>query len=269
MVKGIMNQNKGRTHLCIPDPHAHPDYNNERFTAVGNLIVALQPEVVVCLGDMADMPSLCSYEKGTGKFEGRRYKADIQANIDANEKLWTPLKEYNARKKANKEKQYKPYKVFLNGNHEHRITRAVNQDPILEGTIQIDDLQNHKYWDSIYSFLSVANIDGIHYSHYFTSGVLGRPISGEHQAYTMLTKQHVSCTQGHTHTRDYCERTTATGKRIQAVVGGCMVDYPSDWAGPAANMWWSGVIIKHNVIDGEYDLEFMSLDHIKNNYGVK
>ena len=48
------------THLIIPDGHTHPDYNNDRFTWLGKLIVDLQPEVVVNIGDMADMASLCS-----------------------------------------------------------------------------------------------------------------------------------------------------------------------------------------------------------------
>ena len=40
--------------LIIPDPHANPDYNNERFRAAGRLLMEEQPECVVCLGDLAD-----------------------------------------------------------------------------------------------------------------------------------------------------------------------------------------------------------------------
>ena len=60
--------------MIIPDAHAHPDYNNERFRAVGRLLMEEQPECVVCLGDLADLPSLSSYDRGTKGFEGRRYK---------------------------------------------------------------------------------------------------------------------------------------------------------------------------------------------------
>ena len=109
----MVTENKTKTHLVIPDPHAHPDCDNDRFTALGKFIVDLQPDVIVCLGDLADMPSLCSYEKGTGKFEGRRYRLDIESNIDANKKLWAPLLEYNRKKRANKDKQYKPRKELL------------------------------------------------------------------------------------------------------------------------------------------------------------
>jgi len=60
--------------LIIGDPHAHPDYDNKRFTALGKYILKTKPDIIVCLGDFADMPSLSSYDKGTKGFEGRRYK---------------------------------------------------------------------------------------------------------------------------------------------------------------------------------------------------
>ncbi len=36
--------------LIIPDCHASPDYDNDRFIALGEFIVKEKPEVVVCLG---------------------------------------------------------------------------------------------------------------------------------------------------------------------------------------------------------------------------
>jgi predicted MPP superfamily phosphohydrolase len=44
----------GKTHLIIPDPHAHPDFNNDRAVWLGELIKDLKPDVVVNLGDMWD-----------------------------------------------------------------------------------------------------------------------------------------------------------------------------------------------------------------------
>ena len=46
--------------LIIPDPHANPDYDNDRFKALGKFIMHEKPEVIVCLGDMADLP-LCHH----------------------------------------------------------------------------------------------------------------------------------------------------------------------------------------------------------------
>ena len=35
--------------LIIPDAHAEPNYDNDRFTWLGNLIFEEKPDVVVCL----------------------------------------------------------------------------------------------------------------------------------------------------------------------------------------------------------------------------
>ena len=59
-------------HLVVPDPHAHPDFSNIRFDWLAQLIIDLKPDHVICLGDFGDLPSLCSYDKGTKGFEGRR-----------------------------------------------------------------------------------------------------------------------------------------------------------------------------------------------------
>jgi hypothetical protein len=41
---------------------------------------------------MADMPSLCTYDKGTKGFEGRRYKQDVNVTLDAQERMFAPIK---------------------------------------------------------------------------------------------------------------------------------------------------------------------------------
>ena len=76
---------KDRKHklLVIPDAHAHPNYDNERFSWAGNLIAEEKPDTIICLGDLADFPSLSGWDKGTASFQGRRYKADCDAAVDA------------------------------------------------------------------------------------------------------------------------------------------------------------------------------------------
>src|SRR3546814_6957280 len=78
------------------------------------------------------MPSLCSYDKGTKGFEGRRYSKDIAAAHDAQERFFAPIK-------ATKKKL--PRFVMLQGNHEYRIERAIDADAAhLDGVISPDDL---------------------------------------------------------------------------------------------------------------------------------
>lgn len=251
-----------RTHIIIGDPHAHPNHDNNRALHISRLIADLRPDVVVQLGDAADMPSLSSYDKGKRSFQGRSYAADIAAHSDFQDKLWHHVR---------RQKKKLPMRVALIGNHEERIDRALNLQPELTGTIGYEDLDLEKYYDVVVPYSGqtpgVIEIDGIHYAHYFTSGVMGNSVSGEHQAYTLLAKKFSSCTQGHTHTFDHCMRTSVGGKKIIGLVAGCAMDYKSDWAGEVENLWWRGVFIKRGVEDGHYDLEAVSLSRLAKEYG--
>lgn len=95
---------------------------------------------------------------------------------------------------------------------------------------------------------------------------MGRAISGEHPAYSLLVKQYQSCTSGHLHTLDYATRTKADGSRIQGLMAGVFSDYFADFAGEANELWWRGVIVKRNVNEGTYDPEFISMDRLKKEY---
>lgn len=250
------------THLVIPDAHAHPDFHNKRFTWLGKLVADIKPDTVIMIGDWADMPSLCTYDYGTKGYEGRRYLKDIEAAIDAQEKFFKPIR-------AKKKKL--PRFIMLEGNHEHRIERAISTDAArLEGIISLDDLQYKDYgWEFVPYYGStpgVAEVDGVAYAHYFTSGIMGRPIGGVHPAYQLIHKQYQSCTQGHTHTTDYCVRTNATGRDLHGLVCGVYQDYIADFAGEANMMWWRGVIVKRDVTLGTYDPEWIGLDRIKREY---
>jgi len=250
-----------KTHLIVPDQHAHYQFHNDRADWLGKLIKELRPDVVVNMGDAADMPSLSSYDKGTRAFQGRNYRKDIDAHLDFQDRMWHPIK--RAKKKL-------PYSCILEGNHEHRIKRALNLSPELDGAISFDDLDFKRYYDEVIEYTGrtpgVHVVDSVHYAHFFVSGVMGRAISGEHPAYSLLTKEFVSCTQGHVHTADYSIRTTVGGRKINGLVCGVYQDYWADWAGEVNKLWWRGVVVKRNVEDGNYDLQFISMDSLRKEY---
>jgi predicted MPP superfamily phosphohydrolase len=246
------------THLIIPDSHAHPDHSNERYDYIGHLINDLKPDVVVDIGDFWDMSSLCSYDKGLKSFEGRRYKRDVAAGIEAQDRIATIVK---------RQKKRLPRFVRTLGNHENRISRAVERDPILEGTIGLDDLQSKEYGWEQYSFLQPVEIDGVTYQHYFITGVSGRPIGGERHAASLLAKNFRSSTCGHSHLFDYCVRTDISGNSLHGLVVGVYQDYDADFAGPANGLWNAGVSVCRNVENGNYDLQHISLKALAKEYG--
>jgi predicted phosphodiesterase len=238
--------------LIIGDPHANHDYDNDRFTALGEYIVQEKPEYVVCLGDMADMPSLSSYDKGTKGFEGRRYSKDVEAVIDAQEKLFAPIKEVNRMLLKKKVKQYKPKLYMTLGNHEHRIDRATEHSAELDGTISINDLQYKKFGWKCTPFKECLTIKGISFSHYFTTGAMGRPISGINIGNSMMNKLHCSAVQGHSHLISHQESTKPDGQKIFGLSAGCYSHpaYSENWCRDTEYQWWRGVITLEG-LDGE------------------
>jgi hypothetical protein len=249
--------NRPKTHLIIPDSHATPGKHNKRYEWLGHLINDIKPDIVIDIGDWWDMPSLCSYDKGTKGFEGRRYKADIEAGLDAQQKVYDIVR--RNRKKL-------PKFIRTLGNHENRISKAIDRDPILEGTIGLSDLQSREYGWMELPFLHPIAVDGITYSHYFTSGIMGRPIGGERHASTLITKKLTSCTQGHSHLFDYHVRSDIHGRKIHGCVVGVYQDYRADFAGPANDLWDPGVVVKRDVQDGSYDIERISIARLKREY---
>ncbi len=251
------------THFIIPDCQVRPGDDTTFLRAIGNYIVRKQPDVLINLGDFADMPSLSSYDQGKKSFEGRRYSHDVRAAREAMRVLLEPIKLFNERAKKNKEKQYKPRMVLTLGNHEHRINRAVENDAKLDGVLSIDDLQYKEFGWEVYPFLDVVVIDGIAYSHYFTSGLLGRPVA---TAQTCLSKKHMSCIQGHQQGLQIATGYRADGAAITCVIAGSCYEHNEDYLGPQGNNHWRGALMLHEVDNGSFDLMNISLKWLKNKY---
>lgn len=248
-------------HCVIPDVQAKPGNDFSYLKKIGMYIVAKKPDVIVCLGDFADMPSLSSYDKGKKDFEGRRYTKDIEAARAAMKTLVEPLNRYNDKARRNKEKLYKPRMVLTLGNHEHRIHRAVNDDPKLEGLLSIKDLP-YSHWEVI-PFLETINIDGINYSHYFTSGVMGHPITN---AKLLLQKKHQSCVQGHVQTMDIATDYRADGTPIIGLFAGCCYEHNEDYLGPQGNQHFRGIHMLYEVDNGSFYHHAISLKYLQEKF---
>ncbi len=256
--------------LVIPDYHAHPDYDNDRAELIGRAIVDLRPDVVDCLGDFADMPSLSSYDKGTKGFEGRRYKRDVEACRDALSRLHAPLIELNEANKRNHKPRYKPQLEMQLGNHEARINRAANSTPELHGTLSIDNLGFEDYGWRVHDFNAPVIISGICFSHYFPSGVAGRPIGGENVCATLIRKLHLSAVVGHNHIYDYAARTRPNREKMFAVSAGCFThpDYVEEWCSTTEPMWDRGLVVINGAYNGYYrSLHHITLDELQESYG--
>ena len=249
--------------LFIPDTQAKPGDDFGFLRRIGHYIVDKKPDVIVHAGDAADMASLSSYDKGKRSFEGRRYRADVQAAHEAMEALLGPINEYNAMRARNKKGPYKPRMILTMGNHEDRIDRAINNDPILDGTISTDDLGYAGYGWEVYPFLHVVVVNGVAFSHYFQTGVMGRPASS---AQAQLNKKMMSCVAGHQQGRQSASAYRADGKRITSIIAGSCYEHEEGYLGPQGNKHWHGVVMLHNVDDGQFDECFVPLSYINERY---
>jgi hypothetical protein len=250
-------------HCVIPDTQVKEGVDLSYLTWVGQYIADKKPDVVVQIGDFADMPSLSSYDVGKKSFEGRRYRKDIEVTHLAMDMLLAPIKEYNERARRNKDKQYKPRMVLTLGNHEQRISRAVEGDPKLDGTLSMDDLGYKERGWEVYDFLDTVVIDGVVYSHYFTSGVMGRPVAS---AAALLAKKHMSAVMGHVQNRQIAYSNRADGTQITGLFSGCCYLHDEEYLGCQGNRYWRGIWMLHEVNNGSFDEMPVSLDYLRKKY---
>jgi len=162
----------GKTAVIFTCSHASPEFSNERFDWLGELIYDLKPDYVVDLGDGADMASLSSHDtKYPKQLVIQNYQKDVECYNDAQDRL---------RHKFRHNKKKLPNWYGLLGNHEYRYDRALAHDPRLEGDkygISFNHLQTD-YWFNEYtpyvnSGPGIAVYDGVSYAHYISSGNFG------------------------------------------------------------------------------------------------
>ena len=206
-------QRLGKMHLIIPDTQCKPNVNLDHLEHIGNFIVDKKPDNIIHIGDHWDMPSLSSYDRGKLAFEGRRYVDDIKAGRRGMERLLKPLDDFN---RTAKEK-YLPKKDFTMGNHEHRIVRFVDENPELLGKLDYGDMGIQDYGWDVHDFLKPITLDGVSYCHFFTSGVMGRPVSS---AAALLRERQASAVMGHVQVCD-----VAIHKKTQQTAIFCGICY--------------------------------------------
>lgn len=252
------------THLIIPDCQIRPGDSLEFLSHIGEYIALKQPDVIICIGDFADMPSLSSYDIGKKSFEGKRYLNDTASAKAAMETLLAPLSTFNRNRVRQHKSRYVPRMVFTLGNHENRINKAVDNDAKLEGVLDIAHLEYDKAGWEVFPFLEVVVIDGVAYSHYFTTGTAGKPASS---AQVQLTKKHMSCVAGHQQGLQIAMGNRADGSQITSIIAGSCYEHDEDYMGPQGNKHWRGILMLHDVHDGAFDVMPVSLKYLRKKYG--
>ncbi len=245
-----------RKHLVIPDCQVRPDIDYSHLSWVGNYIAAKRPDVVVNIGDFADMPSLSSYAVGKAEAEGKRYRADINSALDGMRILLEPVRQERCKSHG----KWKPELHLTLGNHEDRITREAKANAKFIGTLSVDDLCYSEQGWQVHPFLEVATIDAIQYSHYFVSGAMGRPVSS---AAALLRQRQASAVMGHVQRIDLAVHPTT---QYVALFAGICYTHAEPYLTPQGQNTKRGIWVLNEVHDGTFDPMFVSLDFLKRSY---
>lgn len=254
------------THLMIPDTQCKPNIDMSYLDWVGKYIVDKKPEVIVHIGDHADMESLSSYDKGQRSAEGKRVQKDIDSAIEGMNRLLKPLYDLQQHELKSLGKiVYKPKMVFTLGNHEQRIARHVNANPELHGFLSYDNLKLKEMGWEVYDYLQPVSINGVTYVHFMANPMTGKPYGGT--ALNILKNVGESFCMGHKQCLDVSTRfLPSSGKQQWAIIAGACYPHDEDYKGYQGNHHWRGVVVQHNVKDGSFNPMFVSLDYLKERY---
>lgn len=252
--------------IVIPDVQIKPGADLSYIRWISHYIVDKKPDALVIMGDWADMPSLSSYDVGTKSFEGRTYRDDILAANDGLQILMAPIQTEMERVQRRHIKRWPMRKVVTLGNHEARINVAIEKDRKLDGLISTDDIFFKQWGFEVYPFLEVVLVGGIAFSHYFCSGVMGRPIT---TARSLLNKMHMSCVAGHQQGYDIATANRADGARLTGIIAGSAYPHNETYLNAQTNQHWRGILMLNEVSGGTFDAMQVSLKFLEERFQRK
>lgn len=252
-----------QTVLYIPDIHAKrgDDLNRLDAAAVWLAERRLKFDAIIQGGDLWDFEALCSHDNATPEYYERNFWEEFEVGLKAFDKIENWRRRFGKRNCSF---------YFTEGNHENRYNKWMAGDnrlrtsPFPKTVKELVEFYRPTTTVNYFPFLQPLVYNDIAFSHYFVSGLMGRPQGGERPAANILRSQHMSCVACHSHTFDFAERTRADGRKVYALVGGCFVnsDDPFKFAGAARKLWWNGLTILHVTNPGEFDVEAVSMDRL-------
>lgn len=245
-------------HYVIPDCQIRPGDPIDHLHWIAADIVRRKPDVIVCLGDFWDFPSLSSYAlPGSVEKEGARVQEDLRAGEIAMSVLVAPIRAEKERLERRKQRRWRPRMIFLEGNHEARISRFSQSDARFQGVIGTHLCKVERFgWERV-PFEQPIEVDGVWYCHYWKNPHSPRPIGGTIS--NRLNKLGFSFIQGHEQGLRYENRPLPNGKTIHGLVAGSCYLGVEGYRGPQGANEWRGVCVLNDVRDGNMALP-MTLD---------
>lgn len=228
-------------------------------------VVRRKPDYLIVLGDWWDFPSLSSHdEKGSAKKENARVVEDLEAGHAAMKRLMDPIRFEVDRLTRNHDKRWNPQCIFLEGNHENRADRYASNEPVLMGLVGSRMCDVERFGFRRMPFLEPLLIEGVYFSHYWQNQKSHQAIGGSID--NRINKLCASFVCGHEQGLIYGNRPLAIGKTIHGIVAGSCYLRPEDYRGPQAKREWRGVVVLHDVRDGDFEPMFLTLRYLSREY---
>lgn len=247
----LQRERIGRMHIVIPDVQARPGVPLEHLTWVGNYIAEKRPDVIINIGDFADMEALSKYDMGTIRGENKRLQRDLIVAKEAMDRLTAPFKSLPS---------YRPEMHLTTGNHEDRLDRFANEHPYLEEVVGTHMLNYESWGWKVHPFLKPVCVDGVEFCHYFITGQKGRPFSS---ATAMKNKRTRSSIMGHAQQSDVAY--DALSHQWFIFCGVCNL-HDEHYLGPQGNDYRRQILVLHEVEDGRFDPMWVSLKFLRKAY---
>lgn len=243
--------------IVVGDAHISDDQNLDRFKALGKMIDDKQPEYVVLIGDFLSMDCLSEWDRNKRKLmENRRYKKEVAAGNTALTLMGAG---------SQKHTEF----IYIEGNHENRLTRYLESDPTFDGMCSIPkDLSFHDRNIGWIPYKECLTLDGVSFTHIpINSG--GKPIGNPNVANKALNLFQNSVVFGHSHTLDHAAAHRHGSEHLnQALCVGCFFEHVDAYAQGSMTNYWRGVVELDIYATNRFDVTTTSMRQLYNQYGV-
>lgn len=237
--------------LVIPDTQVKPGVPLDHFRWIAKAIKQYKPTHVVHLGDHWDFPSLSTYSSRL-EISTARVVDDIESGNRAMKLFWKSLRGMKD----------PPEFHFSFGNHEERLLRYIGDNLILENFLSFDNL----FLDGwiTHPYRSLYSLNNVWITHAFFQENTGRPLGGTAQS--VLMRVGLSGIQGHRQGKQIAQRTLPNQQVQRMLICGSCYLHQEAYLGEMARENWRGIVVLHDVDDGDYDMMELSLKYLCRKY---
>lgn len=249
--------------IVIADTQVVPNVPLDHIHALAKYIWEHKPSHIIHIGDHWDFKSLSSYASLLER-EGQRLKDDMNAGIDA----LRIITDYIDKRNRKCKKKYKPELHFCLGNHENRLSRFIENNPVLAGFIDLEHIIQSTGW-TVHKFLEPLFIKEVCFVHYLQNVASSRAVGGSIE--NKLNKFPHSFVHGHQQQYQYGRRQNLLGRPHFGVCAGSFYIHDEGYRG-ANNTEIRGFVHLKAFVNrydyDDFDVDFVSLERLIQNFGV-